>query len=307
MPARATPPAERTASAFAPGHVTGVFAPDLRSRDPRGRGSIGAGLVLELGTRASARWRPGGPRTLVRITSDARRPLPISTEVARRLVGSRHGRLDVALEHQLPIGQGFGMSASGALATGLAVARALGTAPRRAIETAHLADLYGGGGLGGVAAILGGGLELRERPGVPPRGRVRHRPFSRSVLLAVVGPPLPSPPLLRDPRFLERVQQQAAESLPRLRARFDARAFLDESERFTDGLGLDSRAVRRRVAEVRATGARAAQAMFGQSLFIVPTNDSQRRAAVRVLERAALRAVEVRASRTGAVSSGRAD
>jgi pantoate kinase len=306
MPADATSPAARVARAFAPGHVTGVFAPDLSARDPRGRGSVGAGVVLELGVWATVRWRPGTRRSEVRILSDAPGPLPISAEVARRLLGDRPGRLEVQLRHELPIGQGFGMSAAGALATGLAVARALGSARQRAIETAHLADLFGGGGLGGVSAVLGGGLELRERPGVPPFGRTRHRPFSPSILLAVVGRPLPSPPLLRDRRFLERVRAQANLSLPRLRTRTDAPTFLDEAERFTDGLGLASPPVRRVLTKVRATGARAAQAMFGQSVFIVPADPVERRAVVEMLEKARIRAVELRAARNGATSSRRA-
>jgi pantoate kinase len=302
MPARATLPVERVAQAFAPGHVTGVFAPDLSARDPRGRGSIGAGLVLELGVRATARWRPGGRTTVVRIRSQATGPLPISADVARRLVGARRGRLDLSLEHELPIGQGFGMSAAGALATGLAVAGAVGESRRHAIETAHLADLFGGGGLGGVSAILGGGLELRDRPGVPPFGHVRHEAFPRALLLAVVGKPVPSPPLLRDPRFLERVQLQAALVLPRLQRNTSARTFLDAAEHFTDGLGLASPSLARVLASVRGVGAPAAQAMFGASLFIVPRSPGERNAVLRTLERAHVRAAEVRAARSGARS-----
>jgi pantoate kinase len=302
MPARATSPAEGAGAAFAPGHVTGLFAPDLAARDPRGRGSVGAGLVLELGVHAEARWRSGGARSELRIRSDAGVELPISSEVARRLLGGRRGRLEVRLRHELPIGQGFGMSAAGAVASGLAVARSLGEPRQRALETAHLSDLFGGGGLGGVAAILGGGLEIRDRAGIPPFGRVRHRPVTTPILLAVVGGPLPSPPLLRDPAFLDRVRDAAAPGLARLRQRPGLETFLDESERFTDRLGLAPLGVRRRIADLRATGSPAAQAMFGECVFMVPRTDRQRRAALRVLDRARLHAVELRTSRRGAAS-----
>ncbi len=300
MPARATPARARIATAYAPGHVTGVFAPDLTARDPRGRGSVGAGIVLELGVRAMARWRPGRRGTTVRVVSETRRTLPISEDVAQRLVAARPGELDVAIRHDLPIGQGFGMSAAGALATGLAVAAVLKLSRQRAIETAHLADLFGGGGLGGVAAILGGGLEIRDRPGVPPRGRVRHRPFDASIFLVVVGTALPSPRLLRDDRFLDRVRAQASRALPRLRSSPDARTFLAEAERFTDGLDLAPLELRRLMSRIRATGARAAQSMFGESLFIVPRTPGQRSSVLRVLERANRRAIEIRSAALGA-------
>jgi pantoate kinase len=192
------------------------------------------------------------------------------------------------------------MSAAGALATGLAVARALGIDGRRAVAMAHLSDLYGGGGLGGVAAILGGGLELRTRPGVPPLGLIRHRRFARSILLAIVGNAVASPRLLRDEKFLGRVRVAAGGSIERLIARPDAGTFLVEAERFTDELGLASRAVRGRLDGLRATGARAAQTMFGESLFIVPRTSRQRADVVELLERWRRPAVEVRGARSGA-------
>ena len=300
MAPRATPARASVAGAFAPGHVTGVFAPELSSRDPRGRGSVGAGLVLELGVHATARWRPAGRTPRLQISSRETAHLPISRDVARRLLAGRRGNLTIALRHELPIGQGFGMSAAGALATGLAVASVLGLPRARAVQTAHLAELFGGGGLGGVAAILGGGLEIRERPGIPPLGRVRHRRFPIPLILIVVGGALPSPKLLRDPRFLERVRRGARGSIPRLRSRPSAATFLGEAERFTDRLGLAPPAVRRRLTALRATGAWAAQSMFGESVFVAPRTRGQRRAVLALVERARLPAIEIATARRGA-------
>jgi pantoate kinase len=258
----------RLARAFAPGHLTAVFRPELDARDPRGRGSVGAGVTLELGARAVARFTPG-PRRIVRLRADLPLPLPISTQVAERMLGDRRGRLTVELTHDLPVGQGFGMSAAGALATALAVGRLFGLPRRRAVETAHLADLFGAGGLGGVAAILGGGMELRERAGVPPFGVVRHRPFPLPMYVSVVGPPIASPSLLTSPRFLERVRVASGESLPRLQERFTPESLLEEAERFGKRLALAERPLERRLGRLRASGARAAQAMFGRVIYAV--------------------------------------
>ncbi|MGB7124093.1 MAG: pantothenate kinase, partial [Thermoplasmata archaeon] len=131
------------ASAFAPAHVTGVFRPSPRTRDPRARGSIGAGVVLELGVRATAEFRAGPTRRL-QLTSDVPIPLPISENVARRLAPPDAGTLRVRLDHELPIGQGFGMSAAGATATALAVGTISGRSRADALRVAHLADLFGG-------------------------------------------------------------------------------------------------------------------------------------------------------------------
>ncbi len=288
----------RRAAAFAPGHITGIFAPRTDARDPRERGSVGAGVVLELGVRALAVHRPAGPRRL-RVTGDVTEPLGISLEVARRLTATVPGSVTVHLRHDLPIGQGFGTSAAGATATALALSRLVGHPRADALATAHLADLFGGGGLGGVAAILGGGLEVRVRPGVPPWGEVRHAPFVPPLLVGVVGDPIPSPDVLGDPRHLRRVAE-ACSGWERLVADPSPATYFDLSERFTDRVGLAGPRLRAVLRGLRRTNTRAAQAMFGGSFVALPEGPAARRAAVAWLARAGVRAVEVRAAGRGA-------
>jgi pantoate kinase len=287
------------AEAFAPAHVTGVFAPAVAARDPRARGSTGAGIVLELGVHAHAKFRPG-PRRGFRVSSDLGIPLPISEEVTRRLAPRRGGTLSVHLVHDLPVGQGFGSSAAGAAATALAVG-ALSRRPRTELmEIAHLADLFGGGGLGGVASIVGGGgLEFRTRGGLPPLGRALHRPLPGTLFVGVVGGPLPSPAFLRDARFLSRVGA-ASEGLAELLRHPDERPFFELSEQFTDRLGLVPPSLERLLRALRRRGAWAAQAMFGRSFFVRPRSAAVRRDVVRWLGSAGIAAVEVAAARQGA-------
>jgi pantoate kinase len=283
----------RRASAFAPGHVTGIFTPDLAAHDPRGRGSRGAGIVLEIGVTAKATWDPNGS-TRVDVRADVPGPLPISRDVARRLVADRPGRVTVRLIHQLPVSQGFGMSAAGAVATGLALSRLFQTSRQKAIEVAHLAELFGGGGLGGVAAILGGGLEIRLRAGVPPFGRVVHRNFPRPVIVGLVGGPIPSPRILRDARVLARIARAASafeSSWPRL----TSTQFLDASEQFTDAAALTTPPLARTLHALRAHGGWAAQAMFGRSFFLVPRTRTAVRPLLTELTRRRIRAVEIAA------------
>jgi pantoate kinase len=255
----------RRGTAFAPSHVTGIFAPRLDARDPRGRGSVGAGLVLSAGVTASVGWRPAS-RSSVVVTADRRGAFDIARTVAERLGARRPGRIVVHLEHELPIGQGFGSSAAGALATGLAVARALGLPRKRAVEVAHLADLFGGGGLGGVAAILGGGLELRVKPGIPPFGRVLRVPVDGHVVVGTVGASLRTRALLASPALRARVDR-AEGAFEELGTAPDWGQFWAASERFTDLARLAPPGLVAVVRGLRRRGARAAQAMFGRSFF----------------------------------------
>ncbi len=271
----------REGGAFAPAHVTGVFAPRLEEKDPRARGSVGAGLVLGPGARAVARFRPGSRRA-VRLSSNVAGRLPISTEVARRLIAGRSGTLAVRLVQEMPVGCGFGTSAGGALATGLAVGSVLRAPRRRAVEVAHLADLFGRGGLGGVAAILGGGLELRLRPGIPPFGRVVHRRVTATVLVGTLGRPLRSPEVLSDRRRLERFRV-GEELLDELAADPTLSTFWDVAEVFTERAGLASRGLGTVLRGLRRRGARAFQAMFGETFVAGLPDGASGRAVLRWL------------------------
>jgi len=288
----------RNAVAFAPSHVTGLFAPALESRDPRGRGSTGAGIVLEAGVRAIGRIAPAN-RARLNLRNDIAHSLPISGDAARRLLAARPYRLEIRLSHSLPIGQGFGSSAAGALASALVTARLIGRPRRDAIEVAHLADLFGRGGLGGVAAILDGGLEVRELPGIPPYGRISHRPITASILVGAVGRPLPSPSILRQPRLLERIQR-AADGIDRVRSNPTVEELFRQSEAFTDRVGLAPPEVRTAIRALRRRGAWVAQAMFGASFFALPRSRAARREVVKWLIDHGVRAIELGASRQGA-------
>jgi pantoate kinase len=209
------------------------------------------------------------------------------------------GTLTVRLTHELPVGQGFGMSAAGALATALAVGALSGHPRAHAVRVAHLADLFGGGGLGGVAAILGGGLEVRTRAGVPPFGSVVHRPFRPALLVGVVGRPILSPSVLRDPSALRRITR-AARGWEVLGRYPTPERLFRLGERFTDLAGLASPEVARTVHALRRRGASACQAMFGQSFFALPGSVLERTACLEWLRREGVRAVEVHASASGA-------
>jgi pantoate kinase len=284
---------------FAPGHLTGLFRPELTARDPRGRGSRGAGVVLEIGATARVTvWPSERARVSVRDARD--RPLPI-TELALRHLGVPEPlRIEVRVEHALPVGQGFGMSAAGTLAAALAVAKLAGLPSARAVAAAHLAELFGGGGLGGVAAILGGGLEVRVAPGIPPWGTVVHSPFAPALLLGVLGGPLPSPGLLEDSRFLTRVESAAGDALDRIGPHPLPEEFLSASQRFTDRLGLAPPGVRRLLQGLRLRGAWAAQAMFGRSFFAVAPSPRVRSKVLAYLAERQVAAIEVRSGRAGA-------
>lgn len=274
------PPAA-TAKAFAPGHVTGLFVPVTAPADPLSRGSLGAGLVLEVGATAKVTATPAPHPSLSLWQGDRPADLPVTRAAVEKLLAQapKGWELRVELAHALPISSGMGMSAAGTLAASLATTRLLGLDARKAVEAAHRAELEAHTGLGGVAAILGGGLEVRRRAGLEPWGLVERTPVEAMVLLAFRPDPMPSPPLLSDPHFLDRVREAGEGLLSRLPPPpLSVETFQDSSNRFTESLGLASGPVLEALQEGRREGLPLAQAMLGQALFLaVPAGNSEGR------------------------------
>jgi len=154
------------------GHVTLIFSIQDDADSLLEQGSRGAGISLDRGVIIEASCESGNG--ILTISGDA------PGDELHRLVleelttlDSSFGEYDWALSHEgeLPSSQGFGLSAAGAIACGLAIQRALGVdenlARSRAIHIAHRVERRLSGGLGDVAALHSGGIELRLEPGCP--------------------------------------------------------------------------------------------------------------------------------------------
>jgi pantoate kinase len=259
------------AEGFAPGHVTGVFVPVVEPKDPLARGSLGAGLVLDKGAWATVKVRKADRPVLHMFKDGGPARLPVTAHALRSLLSSAGGKWSVETDvsHELPVAQGLGMSAAGTLAASVALAQALNLTHASAVRAAHLAELECHGGLGGISAILGGGVEVRRKAGLPPLGIVERTRSSTPLLIAFLARPLPSPPLLSNPAFLRRVREAGEDLLGELPSPpVSVERLFQVSSRFTDALGLAPPLLRKAIDTCRESGALIAQAMLGHTLFI---------------------------------------
>ncbi len=292
------------ALATAPGHVTGIFVPEVEDPDLLAQGSRGAGVVLDVGVtaRATARQAPrdGAGVLQIRERGEAVR-FPITQEALQSLPGLKDWMVEVDLQHDLPVSQGLNMSAAGSLAASLAVTELLGLPLRAAVEAAHRAEVRLHGGLGGVVSILEGGVEVRRKAGLPPYGVVERTPMSQGFFLGTLDRPLPSPPLLSDPEFLLRVRRAGERWLSELGPppiRWEA--LLSVFEVFTDELGLVPLSLREPMLKLRQEGCRCSQTMLGNTLLAwAPDEDAEERL-IRTFRQAKLTLRRVHVGREGA-------
>ncbi|MFA5944632.1 MAG: hypothetical protein WC876_09225 [Candidatus Thermoplasmatota archaeon] len=257
--------------AFAPAHVSGLFAVHDEDPDPLKKGSRGAGWSLDAGAVAQVR-----PDDAMRIRIDgAAAEAPVTRAALERLAPGQDFAVDLRLG--LPVGQGFGMSAAGTLATCLAAADELGLDPEPALEAAHVAEVQSGTGLGDAVGSWFGSGEVRMKPGCPPHGwalRIEP-PEGTRFLFCVLGHAIPTPSIIRDAAWKRKTRDLADPAVDRILAAKREGAWdriLLESHSFSDALGLMPDAMRR-LGALLPDGCQWGQSMLGNTMWVTGSPD----------------------------------
>ncbi|MEK6987431.1 MAG: sugar kinase, partial [Candidatus Thermoplasmatota archaeon] len=116
--------------AFCPGHVTAFFEV-VEDKDPRKKGSRGAGLSLSLGVRSVARVREAPRPSLEVFMNGKRAKAEVTERAASKVLKDGSYEVKILTDTPLPVSQGFGVSAGAALSTALAIDDALGRGLKR--------------------------------------------------------------------------------------------------------------------------------------------------------------------------------
>ena len=158
-------------------HITLLFTIDDSSEDPVYQGSRGAGICLKDGVEAIAKGEKGSGEMIVRFKNgeyDSSMYQDVLSELVEEIpeIGDFDWELDIIMS--LPTSQGFGMSASGAVASSMAIQRAIGIpheeCVRRSFLVAHIVERKRSSGLGDTTALSSGGVERRIAAGSPFSG-----------------------------------------------------------------------------------------------------------------------------------------
>ncbi|HWG90847.1 MAG TPA: pantoate kinase [Candidatus Thermoplasmatota archaeon] len=280
----------RHAAAFAPGHITGFF--QIFDRDPEiaKRGSRGAGLCLDRGAVTLVEVAPSPTQQVEVFINKAPSEAPVTRAAIQHLLQRAllEGKVDlnrdaprgerakvhirVHTELHLPVSQGFGMSAAGALSTSLALAKALGLGRSDAALAAHAADISEKGGLGDVAGALTGGFEIRKNPGLPPWGFVERLVGYGDVVLCVIGGPLETKKVLADRERAQKINAAGGRCVDELLRGPSLERFMRLSREFAEESGLMTPVLAEAADAVRSVG-HASMSMLGNSVFALGKAD----------------------------------
>jgi len=186
-------------SAFCPGHISAFFEICDQAEDVIRKGSRGAGLCISLGARSSVTVKSSSWQHVIVRIDGKESEAKVTKDAISQLIKDRNVQIEVDTVLDLPMEQGFGMSAAGALSAAWAVCDSLDIDKRRAFKAVHIAEVTNKTGLGDVAGIFVGGMEIRLQPGLPPYGVVEHTDIKSELVLSILGNPIKTPKILTDP------------------------------------------------------------------------------------------------------------
>ncbi len=255
------------AKAFCPGHVTGFFE-ICPSENVLAMGSRGAGMCLSLGATSAVEVEEAR-RQAIEITLDGKRAqAPVTKTALQYLLSDKKLRVTVDTVHDLPLSQGFGMSAAGALSASVALARALDVRRQTAFEAAHIAEIRHKSGLGDVAALRRGGITMRVKPGLPPKGRVLNIEGTPIVVLAVLGRGLRTSTVLSNPAKRRKINLSGRKKVDSLRKEPTLERLMGLSYDFAVESGLATKTIIEAATAASKLGM-ASMAMLGSSVFAI--------------------------------------
>lgn len=266
----------RRVRAFAPGHVTGFFAILDEPWRLALRGSIGSGFSVELGANTEIAVPDKGKKGITLIVDGKVSKFsdyPVMREVVSRFkdAGVRlPSRMVIRLSHDLPIGAGFGMSASGALSLALALDAITsgGEVPSQfAHRVAHEAEVACRTGLGDVIGEVHGGFEIRTSPGI--QGVLRRLPISGDVYLFARDEGISTKRVLTDQQQRRLITEAGARSLREFIESPTLENFVEISRRFAVEAFLATNEVLELIATLGPV-AYAGMVMLGRSVYAFP-------------------------------------
>jgi pantoate kinase len=254
----------RQALAYCPGHITGFFE-ICRHEDPLQTGSRGAGFSINMGAESRVVLEDG-PGKLDIFINGAKAKARVTENAIHTLLGEEKVDMKVFTTFHLPISQGFGMSAAGALSAALALSELLGQGEDAAYEAAHIAEVQCGTGLGDIAALRTGGMEMRTKEGLPPAGEVVRLDGEFEMVLARLGPNIETSTIINDPKKIARLNKAGKEAMERFSADKDIHNLFRQSAIFMKESGLQTEKVAKAL-ELMGSENVGSMCMVGNSIF----------------------------------------
>ncbi|KCZ70738.1 putative kinase, sugar kinase superfamily [Candidatus Methanoperedens nitroreducens] len=255
---------QKTGSAFAPAHISGIFIIDMK-KDARLSGSTGCGVCLEDGAVTKVRLAEETEGTTISINGAFTEAA--TTLSAIKLLTSQPVIVETALS--IPVGCGFGASGAGALSAALALndALSLSLTLNELSQAAHIAEVTNRTGLGDVTGQTFGGIVIRKKAGAPFTAVIDKIPCKDNTISWVSFGKIPTGSVLSDDMKKRAINKTGKLRLKELLKKPTLENFFWQSSAFAKEIELMSPKVKDAIEAVEAKGGLASQAMLGDAVF----------------------------------------
>jgi pantoate kinase len=200
--------------------------------------------------------------------NDKKSDAPVTKLALKYLIGEKPIHVVAKTKLELPVGQGFGMSAAGALSASLALAKIVGVSNTEALKASHCAEVQLRTGLGDVFASYFGGVEIRRAAGLPPWGTIEHIPCKCELVLCVIGKKIDTKKVLTDPTKIENITAVGRYCTKKLLENPSIENLFSLSQVFTKKTGLADKRVLEAIEAANHFGM-ASMCMLGNSVFAI--------------------------------------
>lgn len=267
------------------GHITAFFKIADLSQDLLYKGSLGAGFNIKRGVETEiSRSSASSHQVFFQGRKLSQESVSITNYVLtelQKMFSESFPALDINYTFQVPIGAGYGTSASVALTTTFAINDFLnlGLKELSLWQIAHKAEIVNKTGLGDILGLYAkSNFEMRVQEGAPGIGKVKPIPLDVSdydLYTASFGP-LSKKSILTDPAKRKAITEIGSECLDQFQADPSFENFCSISEDFAKRIDLLPPQLWKILNEVVSTSAiKGSQIMLGESLFFfVPKEEN---------------------------------
>lgn len=251
--------------AYSPGHVTCFFSP-VESEDLLRKGSIGTGIRLDRGSEVEI-TPIVGKEDIVTVNGEPRDAIISSSVMRYFLRGDNHYSLRII--NDFPVGQGFGTSASSAVAVGLCCCAMTEMPLSKAYGVAHLAEVSFRGGLGDVAGIrCEGSQPIRKKPGMVDKDGARDTGIKfKKLTAAVLGDPISTPDILNDDKRMSRLAEAGNRAMDEFAEDMTKESLFRIANEFSKDACLETPEVTEALNLLHRDGINAMMCMIGNSII----------------------------------------
>ncbi|OQD58956.1 pantothenate kinase [Methanobrevibacter arboriphilus JCM 13429 = DSM 1125] len=279
-------------SIFVPSNITGFFS-IKEDENPLKKGSCGAGVLIDSGVKTIIQTLKKGDdenhQIQIRINGkkDPKNELITlkTIEILKPHIIKNSGKFelkdDLLINHEInvPVGSGFGTSASCSFGTAIGLSKIfnLNLSNNQAGQIAHLTEVELGSGLGDVLSQTSKGIMIRTSPGAPGIGKTNiirdKNNFSDVLILTKTFGEIDTSSIIEDPKMKKNINKFGLIMQERIINNPTIENFMDCSYEFAKKTGLMNKELLKIVNELKKCTIGASMAMLGNTVFAIANKE----------------------------------